>query len=157
MNKNLRSNRTPVMLSDFEKIAVDNFAGRLGITRSEGIRRLLEIGLRVEENIGAIGDGAENILDQITVTHSLLDPAAKPALSADQLVAVARTGIGDLVFQFGGLLNDARSLAGQVEALRSNADTLSAARTADQIKIEAQRRASEMRRFLAAIGEREGK
>ena len=62
MGKKPRENRVPIMMSDEELKAVDDwrFANRVA-TRSEAIRRLVQIGQRVEREIPALVSNAVDV------------------------------------------------------------------------------------------------
>lgn len=91
MSKKPRENRVPIMMSDEELSAIDDwrFANRIA-TRSDAVRRLVQIGLRFEGALSSIDEAASGLAtaSDTFVNRFYLKPDRDPDLSEQSRLAM---------------------------------------------------------------------
>jgi hypothetical protein len=143
MTKSPRENRVPIMMSDEELTDVDDWRyGNRIATRSDAIRRLAQIGLRVDF-------GLRKILDLLHEIGPQLDAEDE---KSDQVHAMWQASLGRELVVFSLIMDVAKEIA----PLTNNPDFRAAIAEAEEGRADRNSELERARKFLGEF-EQEGK
>lgn len=155
MEKKPRENRVPIMMSDEELTAIDDwrFKNRVA-TRSDAIRRLAQMSLQIDDPIERIYRRTKELyrvlMTRQDVASSML---AKEPFDWEKIAKLDVSTAGELIKHVSELNVAVHAMTAQVMKMRGAGDIADLKAEAEQIKAEAARRTRIFRMLMKASDE----